>query len=152
MGQSRQAISRRIRGRLTGLAPRPHPAGSYRALRRPDIRYWQGETWFFGPRQRVLPLWLRGPGNCLLQLPTPLRRGRVDRCDLLSASSCFVGPSLLTRNSPTFNRPRRQSYSISDRDAQRWAISSWMTYLLARTSGNRSPHTTTQERTIAMVT
>ena len=27
MGQSRQAISRRIRGRLTGLAPRPHPAG-----------------------------------------------------------------------------------------------------------------------------
>jgi len=23
-------------------------------------RYWQGETWFFGPRQRVLPLWLRG--------------------------------------------------------------------------------------------
>ena len=23
-------------------------------------RYWQGETWFFGPRQRVLPLLLRG--------------------------------------------------------------------------------------------
>jgi hypothetical protein len=45
---------RRPRGRV-----RLRPAG-YRALRRPPISYWQGETWFLGPRQRVLPLWLRG--------------------------------------------------------------------------------------------
>jgi hypothetical protein len=30
------------------------------APRGPPVRYWQGETWFFGPRQRVLPLLLRG--------------------------------------------------------------------------------------------
>ena len=91
-------------------------------------------------------------GNSLLQLPTPLRRGRADRCDLLSASSCFFGPSLLTRSSPTFNRLRRQSYSISVRDAQSWAISSWMTLLFSGPSRNPSPRATTLGRTIAMVT
>ena len=91
-------------------------------------------------------------GNSLLQLPTPLRRGRADRCDLLSASSCFFGPSLLTRSSPTFNRLRRQSYSISVRDAQSWAISSWMTLLFTSPSRNPSPRATTLGRTIAMVT
>jgi hypothetical protein len=50
----RRKRQRKPRGRI-----RASPQ-AYRALRRPPIRYWQGETWFFGPRQRVLPLWLRG--------------------------------------------------------------------------------------------